>query len=147
MKKILHIISIVLLTIMILFTVNTSKTYAGRGCCSWHGGQDYCGSNGKWICQDGTESPSCTCSNNNSNYNKDSNIINNDNVLNLDEYNRLNPYYIDNLESTIEDLEEEKEELIEENKRLQTDKENLLTLLIILGIVFIVYIFYKKKEN
>lgn len=32
-----------------------------RGCCSWHGGVSYCGPNGYWICNDGTQSPSCTC--------------------------------------------------------------------------------------
>lgn len=133
MKKILPIISILLLVIMIVFTVNTSKTYAGRGCCSWHGGQDYCGSNGKWICQDGTESPSCTCSS----YNNEL-----DDNLGFDSTDQCYIY-----KSTIDNLKKDKEELIEEKERLEIDKDNLLTLLIILGIIFIVYIFYKKKEN
>jgi hypothetical protein len=42
---------------------------ATSGCCSWHGGVDYCASNGRIVCKDGTYSPSCTCnSSNNSNY-------------------------------------------------------------------------------
>lgn len=38
-----------------------SSAIAGSGCCSWHGGQSFCGASGYWICGDGTESPSCTC--------------------------------------------------------------------------------------
>ncbi len=38
------------------------NVYAGRGCCSWHGGQNYCDTKtGRWVCNDGTYSPSCTC--------------------------------------------------------------------------------------
>jgi hypothetical protein len=36
--------------------------FATSGCCSWHGGQSYCDySTGRWVCADGTYSPSCTC--------------------------------------------------------------------------------------
>ena len=31
------------------------------GCCSHHGGVAYCGKSGYYICNDGTQSPSCTC--------------------------------------------------------------------------------------
>lgn len=31
------------------------------GCCSHHGGVAYCGKSGYFICNDGTQSPSCTC--------------------------------------------------------------------------------------
>lgn len=35
---------------------------AGQGCCSWHGGQSYCDTSvGRWVCNDGTYSPSCGC--------------------------------------------------------------------------------------
>lgn len=37
-------------------------TEAKSGCCSSHGGVNYCGSNGKYICNDGTASPTCGCS-------------------------------------------------------------------------------------
>lgn len=134
MKKLLPLISI-LLIIMILFTVNASKTYAVRGCCSWHGGQAYCGSNGKWICQDGTESLSCTCTSNNPEYEL-SDTFNYDSSCNYTNY-----------ENKIEKLEKDKKELIKEKEGLETDKNNLLTLLIILGSIFILYICYKKKEN
>lgn len=41
---------------------------AGRGCCSYHGGQDYCDTTvGKWVCKDGTYSPSCKCEKNEDN--------------------------------------------------------------------------------
>lgn len=34
---------------------------ATKGCCSHHGGEAGCNSNGRTICWDGTLSPSCTC--------------------------------------------------------------------------------------
>lgn len=35
---------------------------AKSGCCSWHGGVDYCDtSEGRYVCNDGTYSPSCGC--------------------------------------------------------------------------------------
>lgn len=36
--------------------------YARRGCCSWHGGVSSTCRYGKIVCNDGTTSPSCTCS-------------------------------------------------------------------------------------
>ena len=45
--------------ICIFFSID--KVLAGRGCCSHHGGKAYC-SGGRWICNDGTYSPTCTCS-------------------------------------------------------------------------------------
>ena len=35
--------------------------YAQRGCCSSHGGEAGCASDGRRICADGTISPTCTC--------------------------------------------------------------------------------------
>ena len=35
--------------------------YAKRGCCSSHGGEAGCASDGRRICADGTISPTCTC--------------------------------------------------------------------------------------
>jgi len=34
---------------------------AKRGCCSWHGGVSHCAENGRYVCNDGTYSPTCTC--------------------------------------------------------------------------------------
>ncbi len=56
MKKVV----IVLLASIIMF-IGMQEVSAGRGCCSHHGGQAYC-SNGRWVCNDGTVSPTCTCS-------------------------------------------------------------------------------------
>lgn len=57
-KKCIFIL--VLITIL-FFDVNSVN--AGQGCCSWHGGQAYCDrSTGRWVCNDGTYSPSCRCS-------------------------------------------------------------------------------------
>lgn len=62
MKNKKYIILLIILMITV-FSFNISKTYAGRGCCSWHGGQAYCDTTtGRWVCSDGTYSPSCKCS-------------------------------------------------------------------------------------
>lgn len=37
------------------------NVYARRGCCSHHGGVAGCSENGRQICNDGTLSPTCTC--------------------------------------------------------------------------------------
>lgn len=55
MKK---LFTIFLLAFLFIPTVSEAR----RGCCSWHGGVSHCGSYGYYICNDGTESPSCTCS-------------------------------------------------------------------------------------
>ena len=32
-----------------------------QGCCSHHGGINYCSTTGRIVCNDGTYSPSCRC--------------------------------------------------------------------------------------
>jgi len=59
MKFLLRILLTSLLAIYI--AVTPMNIYAQRGCCSWHDGISHCGSNGKYVCNDGTYSPSCTC--------------------------------------------------------------------------------------
>lgn len=47
---------------LIIFLFFPVTVFAGQGCCSHHGGQDYCDSSvGRWVCGDGTYSPSCEC--------------------------------------------------------------------------------------
>lgn len=48
----------VLLLIILLMPIGV---YAKRGCCSSHGGEAGCASDGRRICADGTMSPTCTC--------------------------------------------------------------------------------------
>lgn len=51
-----------LLTISILFLAKVSIAQATSGCCSWHGGESYCDySTNRWVCNDGSYSPTCTC--------------------------------------------------------------------------------------
>ncbi len=48
--------------LFVFFLVFPKNLLATSGCCSWHGGQSYCDySTGRWVCADGTYSPSCTC--------------------------------------------------------------------------------------
>lgn len=51
---------LVISILFVLFLSSVTAVFAARGCCSWHGGQSYC-SNGRWVCADGTYSPTCTC--------------------------------------------------------------------------------------
>lgn len=55
MKKVVGFI----LLMIFLMPINVS---AQRGCCSWHGGVSGACRNGYQVCNDGTTSPSCTCS-------------------------------------------------------------------------------------
>ena len=55
MKKVVGCI----LLIIFLMPLNV---YAQKGCCSWHGGVSGACRNGYQVCNDGTTSPSCTCS-------------------------------------------------------------------------------------
>ena len=51
----------VLIFLIILFLFPLSG-FARSGCCSWHGGVSYCDTNtGRYVCNDGTYSPSCGC--------------------------------------------------------------------------------------
>ena len=52
---------VVFLIIINLFILNPIIVYAQRGCCSHHGGVSGCNSYGRHICNDGTLSPTCTC--------------------------------------------------------------------------------------
>ena len=107
-KKIILFIAILLLP--------SSVSLAKRGCCSYHGGVDYCGSNGYYICNDGTQSPSCTCS---GGYE-----IIGDSCANCSSF-----------ADKIKDLEEENERLIKEKNKLQEDNTTYQWFVIILGII------------
>ena len=48
-------------TIIILILIIPNIVFAGRGCCSHHGGECNCSVYGRSICCDGTTSPTCTC--------------------------------------------------------------------------------------
>src|SRR5437588_4824679 len=50
------------LFIFVLLICLHSPVSATRGCCSYHGGVAYCDSSiGRYVCNDGGYSPSCTC--------------------------------------------------------------------------------------
>jgi hypothetical protein len=47
---------------MITTLLLTATLLARQGCCSHHGGIDYCDTSvGRYVCNDGTYSPSCGC--------------------------------------------------------------------------------------
>lgn len=51
-----------ILSLLFMFSLS-SPVLAQRGCCSHHGGVASCGEDGYQQCRDGSESPSCTCGN------------------------------------------------------------------------------------
>lgn len=126
MKK-LCVITLLFLTPLIV--------YAEKGCCSHHGGVAYCGSNGYYICNDGTQSPSCTCGS-------------------IDDIQLTDTFSCDyeRYEDRIDELENEISELREQNKDLATKLENekntnsnIITLGVIGIVIFFIYIYSKGK--
>lgn len=58
MKKVF----LALAPLLLLVFLFPKTVEAGRGCCSYHGGQSYCDTSvGRWVCNDGTYSPTCGC--------------------------------------------------------------------------------------
>lgn len=49
------------ITFLLIICFSFFDVYAARGCCSWHGGVSSACRYGKIVCNDGTTSPSCTC--------------------------------------------------------------------------------------
>lgn len=59
--KIIKTIVICLFLLLTHFLIVPSVN-AQSGCCSWHGGESYCDySINRWVCVDGSYSPTCTC--------------------------------------------------------------------------------------
>ncbi len=55
-------LSSTLLLLAVFLFAGLKPVEAQRGCCSWHGGVSYCDSSaGRYVCNDGTYSPSCGC--------------------------------------------------------------------------------------
>jgi hypothetical protein len=56
----------IFLTLALVFAsvfVFPKSSYAKSGCCSWHDGVSHCDTSvGRYVCNDRTYSPSCTCS-------------------------------------------------------------------------------------
>lgn len=52
-----------ILSLVLISCLLSAPAFAQRGCCSHHGGVSSCGSDGYEQCRDGSESPSCTCGN------------------------------------------------------------------------------------
>lgn len=70
-----------LFVFLIIIFIFPNSVNAGQGCCSWHGGQDYC-SGGKWVCSDGWTS-SCSCGSYNSYSDTDYDDNDNANIWNI----------------------------------------------------------------
>lgn len=56
----MRLVYITILFLLVLFLPPSIR--AQQGCCSYHGGINYCDSSvGRYVCNDGTYSPSCGC--------------------------------------------------------------------------------------
>lgn len=111
---------------------------AARGCCSWHGGVDYCGDGGYYICNDGTQSPSCTCQSS-----KSYDYILTDTSCDCSEYKS-------EIETKEEEIIENEEEISNLKKQIESTEANLSDyqlLFWITLITFIIYFIYKNKEK
>ena len=116
----------ILLLFIILVPLNV---YAAQGCCSWHGGISHCGNNGYYICNDGTQSPSCTCS---SYYSNSIELTDTSCICDYSNYN-----------NKIDSLNNEINKLKNENKELKNKNEDLKRYLTYGGICISIYILYK----
>lgn len=143
-SKIKFKIILILLTWILL----PSDINALQGCCSKHGGIDYCDENiGKYICIDGTESPSCEC-----NYTP---AVQNVNPINLNEYKQAEGVIIledndelkkeyDNLKKKHKKLEKKYSEL---KKQINNNKSNRPYIAItIYGLSLIVLSLFEPKQ-
>lgn len=58
----IKITSLVFVVVLFIFLFIPTSVSAQQGCCSWHGGISYCDySTGRYVCNDGEYSPTCTC--------------------------------------------------------------------------------------
>lgn len=100
----------IILSIILFLATLPSIAYAGRGCCSHHGGVSHCDTTtGKQVCNDGTYSPSCTCERKESN-DKEEKHNNNSNST-----NKTESIYEQIINSRKEEEQSELEKKIEEN--------------------------------
>ncbi len=94
MKRIKYAI-LLSLVILLPFVV-----YAGRGCCSHHGGVSHCDTDtGRQVCNDGTYSPSCRCGTGTSD-------LDDDEIEYEYEYEYEDKKYVDEYEEEIEEEED-----------------------------------------
>ena len=122
---------VVFILILIIIPLNIN---ASRGCCSHHGGISYCGDSGYYICNDGSQSPSCSCS---------SFTLDTDYINLSDNYS----YDYSDYEEEINELTKENDDLKDENNDLKNKNDNLEWLLIILISVIVIRIIYKWYKN
>lgn len=127
--KIFSLISSITFFVILAFSLYLTTVYASSGCCSWHGGQDYCDNNvGKWVCKDGTYSPSCTCG-----------------YLELNDFDNIEVDKTSNAKVT--ELENEIKDLKEKLRTSENNVSDYKTLFWITLICFIGYVFFKKKTS
>jgi len=57
-----RLIKLIIVAFVIVLSISPNIATAKSGCCSWHGGVSYCDTSvGRYVCNDGTYSPSCGC--------------------------------------------------------------------------------------
>lgn len=57
---------VLFLVFLSLLIFSPSTIFAQQGCCSWHNGISHCdSSSGRYVCNDGSYSPTCKCTDTN----------------------------------------------------------------------------------
>lgn len=133
MKKIMFL--------FLLYFVCCNTIYAKQGCCSHHGGINYCDSSGYYICNDGTKSPTCKCNNSQNELNltlEECLTFQNDCQEN---YEMLSLHY--------EEIKGKNKELLEKNKLLE-EKVNTYSTYIDVLIILSIFLWgwgYNRKAQ
>lgn len=124
------------LAFVIIILLVPNKVFAARGCCSHHGGQNYCDTSvGKWVCNDGTYSPTCTCQK----VSSTDNAKNNTNETKNDTKDNINSNKTNTTISSVDSTINNKETTTDNN----TD-DNIIYVILGGGLA---YYFIKKKRK
>lgn len=141
------------IVILIILTIFPLTVFAKQGCCSHHGGvSGDCSTGGYQICNDGTESPSCTCYVLNDN-NEIGNVSENEEVeIQNIEINDTNTVDKSEQNNSInkDKTNKLKKKITKLNKNLEREKnksEHYKMLFTIVLITFGLYYVYNKMEK
>ena len=160
-KKILYLVYIVSL---IFIPINV---FARRGCCSHHGGVAGCSSSGRQICNDGTLSPSCTCTptyiygctdSRAKNYNKNANKDNGKcvyykygctdiNSINYDSTAEKDDNSCQYIKNVIDDTNKSEQDIVIDDKIVSDNENNrVVNSILELGTIGTIIYFIKRKK-
>ena len=161
MKKKTKLILVCIILLMPL------KVNATRGCCSHHGGVSGCSSSGRLACNDGTLSPSCTCTptyiygctdSRAKNYNKNANKDNGKcvyykygctdiNSINYDSTAEKDDNSCQYTKNVIDDTNKSEQDIVIDDKTVSDNENNrVVNSILELGTIGTIIYFIKRKK-